>query len=56
MSLLQETIGLFLSNIFITIKLNFVFVLVFVAYLSLIVFHSQLFLNFIPKNKITHSD
>ena len=47
--LMQKTTSFFLSHLFATIKLNLFLCLFFVVYIPIIVYHSHLFVNFIPK-------
>ena len=50
MAMLQKITSLFLSHAFATIQSNSLFCLFFLPYITEIVHHSHLFLNFIPKH------
>ena len=47
--LIQKTTSFFLSHVFATTKSNLFFCLFFLVYIPIIVYHSHLFVNFIPK-------
>ena len=53
--LIQKTTSFFLSHIFATVKSNLFLLSFFVVYTSIIVSHSYLFVNFIPKPVDKHS-
>ena len=55
MYLIQKTTSFFLSHVFATIKSNLFLCLFFVVYIPIIVYHSHLFVNFIPKPADRHS-
>ena len=53
--LLQKTISFFLSHVFATVKSNLFLCLFFLACKRIIVYHSHLFVNFMPKHVNRHS-
>ena len=53
--LIQKTSSFFLSYVFATVKSNLFLCLFFIAYIPIIIYHSYLFVNFIPKTVDKHS-
>ena len=53
--LIQKITSFFLSHIFATVISNLFLLLFFVVYTPIIVYHSYLFVNFIPKPVDKHS-
>ena len=53
--LIQKTTSLFLSHVFMEVKSNLFLCLLFLPYIPIIVYHSYLFLDFMPKHWDRHS-
>ena len=53
--LIQKTTSLFLSHVFMEVKSNLFLCLLFLPYIPIIVYHSYLFLDFMPKHLDRHS-